>query len=175
VSLEDIAYTAGFFDGEGSIGIVKSRRRKNNGEEYFYLFPRLTIANTDKDVLCWITKTLKTGGYIAVKTPIKVTQKNPRWKKCYRLTITNMDNIESLLKVLIPYLKTNQKAKQAQLLLKFIELRKKRKALILRDRKTGKIVGNLGKPSVDEELFIYEQIRRMNEKNHLKEAVSTWA
>ena len=61
-AMEELAYTAGLFDGEGSISLV----RQNNNRSHS---PQAAVASTDLEVLCWLQK--RFGGSIVTKPPRK--------------------------------------------------------------------------------------------------------
>ena len=75
MSLSDIAYMAGIFDGEGSVTISAEAKRAKN----YYL--RATVTNTNEPLMKWIVEHFR-GGYIA-KTRGILTRKD-----CYTWTIS---------------------------------------------------------------------------------------
>jgi len=95
INVRDIAYIAGFIDGEGTIsGTIAS-----SGQ----LDIIVTAANTCKETLVWIQS--KVGGmlYNHNRSNVKI-----RWKPGYIWRCSSINRIE-LLKRLIPHLKQKQK------------------------------------------------------------------
>lgn len=110
----DLAYIAGFFDGEGSINLLKSIRRRKKANwcaEY-----TLTVAMGQKDgeTLDWIKDNL--GGNIC-----KIKRDGSYfWYQSNR-------KAETFLRIILPYLK--YKKPQAELALKFYDERPPREKL----------------------------------------------
>ena len=50
----DLAYVAGIVDGEGSISITSSDRKRSNGIIDKYYFLSVTVSNTNKPILIWL-------------------------------------------------------------------------------------------------------------------------
>lgn len=104
----DIAYIAGFFDGEGSIFISKSRK------QYFLT---VSISNTDKSVLESIQRIM--GGSLS-KSP----DKRENCSHLFRLRLY-CDEAKKFLEKILPYLKI--KKEQAKLSIEFQSKMKKGK------------------------------------------------
>jgi len=83
----NIAYVAGFFDGEGCVNFASCRKS---------LFPRVLITNTDIDILQRIQK--RFGGDI---NPLSLRKEN--WKQGYSLRISWSKAVEFLSEI-YPYL-----------------------------------------------------------------------
>lgn len=97
-------YIAGFWDGEGTICIV--RNAKGN------LYPRIFVTNCDRHILVMIKRV--TGGSIR-----KISAKRPKnWRTLHRLLIPTAD-IYWVLEQLIPHLVL--KRPQAVLLLRALK------------------------------------------------------
>lgn len=111
-TIEDLIYLAGFFDGEGSIGISKASRPWG-----YYYQARFKIGNTYLDTLKWAK--IKFGGDITIekiagtidKTGTKHNKDMFRWQ-------LRIPEIKNLLPDLIPYLK--EKKERALLVLEYI-------------------------------------------------------
>lgn len=103
----DLAYTAGLLDGEGHIGIHKSKNgfRKGVPRELKYS-ARLMIANTNIDIMHWLQ--LNFGGSIAKDV------RDGNRKDCYRWQIYGNKMLE-FLKLVAPYLKI--KSSQAKIVI----------------------------------------------------------
>ncbi|MGC9101431.1 MAG: LAGLIDADG family homing endonuclease [Caldisericum sp.] len=98
---EEIAYIAGFFDGEGSIYTSKGKK------QYFLT---VSITNTNLYVLEFIRELLHIGKIS--KNP----DKNLGHRKVYRLRLYSND-AKNFLEILLPYLKV--KAEQAKIAIEF--------------------------------------------------------
>ncbi len=98
----DLAYIAGFIDGEGCIGILK-RQRKNFSPEYHIY---VSVGQKDAQILDWLAKNYS-GAIHHVKR-----DGSYMWNLSY-------NNAYNFLKQILPYLK--YKKPQAQLALSFYE------------------------------------------------------
>jgi len=109
---EDYAYLAGFLDGEGCIGVY-SRIKQNRGSRQYTpsksYRPRVSIVNTNKEVLEWIKKEF--GGYLSMKTKVA------GHKIGYSLNIVDYKKIERMIINCLPNLKVKKEV--ALLVLKF--------------------------------------------------------
>lgn len=114
---EDLAYLAGFIDGDGSIFIAKHTQNGISNYE-----PRISISNGCKTTLEWIKN--KFGGNINnnykagdfTSTKIKVNKDQYVW-------FSRVEELKNLLVGLIPYLK--EKKSQAIVLLEYIKKKRK--------------------------------------------------
>ncbi|MHA1754494.1 MAG: LAGLIDADG family homing endonuclease [Candidatus Odinarchaeia archaeon] len=102
------AYVAGFIDGEGCIGIYKT---KSGCVE-----SRFSMTNSNKEVLLWIKKKLGLNNKIR---HIHKEAKKPR----YQLDIAGNQKVSKILKIFLPYLKI--KREHALLVIELSELKKK--------------------------------------------------
>jgi len=100
ISEPEISYIAGFFDGEGNIAPYKTR------EKWYVL--RMTFSNTNMDVINFIKS--KIGGHIS-------TFKVVNCKRCYNLSITGMNRVFVLAKMILPY--SIVKKQQLQLIIDY--------------------------------------------------------
>lgn len=96
---EQLAYIAGFIDGEGCISLAKRGK---------YITPSLQISNTDYDILEWI------GGFYGLKVYDKIADRRPTRKPSYRLAVFG-DKAIQILKDILPYLRV--KKEQAEVVL----------------------------------------------------------
>lgn len=135
----DLAYIAGFIDGEGCI-CVHRRGKVGEKEKSIYAFI-VTIANTDKSVIQYLHSVL--GGCIANNN------KRNGHKTCYVLHL-NPRKAYKLLKKLLPYLRV--KKKQAELAIK------------LGDIITNKKHGRLTNEDVMERELIRQEMQRLNKR-----------
>ena len=104
--IKNLAYIAGFIDGEGCIGL--SSRRKGSKRHYIYL----RVANTNRKVLDYMKKYFQVGSIQVANT----TWKRPNNKVAYYYQVVCRKAV-TILKLLIPFLKLKQK--QAKLAIKF--------------------------------------------------------
>lgn len=111
VTVPDLSYIAGFMDGEGSFHITRTTylgRRK-----YPSYQPRVSVANTDHDVLCWLQHTVGFGILAPKYHDSKVWKDQWQW-------YLRVEEIRSFTIAVLPYLKI--KTRQAQLVLEFLDL-----------------------------------------------------
>jgi len=102
------AYIAGLVDGEGCISICRRKKKQRNNSNWYYE-PQVAVTNTDRRLLDFLIDLY--GGWIAI-----VKGKKDNHKTGYHWKITG-DNMRTLLKDILPYLKS--KEKQAKILLQF--------------------------------------------------------
>ncbi len=95
-----LAYIAGIIDGEGYVGIPRSRTRDGRERKNVYYRIRVTITNSDARLLLWLQKTL-VGGSVA-STGYKNQAQNQH-KPCWFFHLSGA-NCERLLVAVIPYL-----------------------------------------------------------------------
>lgn len=96
----DLAYIAGFFDGEGYVGIYNYKAEGTHKNDRKRL--QLGITNTNRDVLDWIKKRFNFG-HIKEKS-----RSSPNWKICYEWTVRDR-NAMKFLKMIYPYLRVKKK------------------------------------------------------------------
>ncbi len=105
----EVAYTAGFFDGEGCVNIARYLKR---GRPYHTL--AIIFTNTDFQVLKWLQQ--RWGGHLT-----KPTQpSNPRWRPSRHLWLS-AGPARPLLRAMLPYLMI--KRQQVEIALEFIDAR----------------------------------------------------
>ena len=107
VSDIDLAYIAGFIDGEGTVSL------KKNGQRWPTVLPYILITNTNLEILQWIQTTIGMGN---------IHSKNRQtlyWKEAYVLRLQTKDT-KDFIKIIYPFLKL--KRKQAELILKFLHI-----------------------------------------------------
>ena len=139
----ELAYIAGFLDGEGCITLVP---RKKRGVHNGY-FSRVFISNTNESILRWVE--FKLGGYVNVRK-----HTNPhKHKRGYQWYISEA-LCESFLLLVRPYLRI--KGEQADLLLEY------RKTV----RESKHYPDRLGMDAntVKRRNELYQQMRRLNKK-----------
>ena len=82
ISLTDIAYFAGLFDGEGSVYFKKTRQKKHQrpGKPiHNVMVIRMEMSMTDKSVMEWVHQLLKCGSF-----KLNVKNKSPSAKPHYK-------------------------------------------------------------------------------------------
>jgi len=107
---EDLAYIAGFVDGEGSIIMHIRRDRKQP-----YIRPMLIITQANKEILLWILKTLNIGN---INLIYQKENRRKIKKDCWNINYGDRKAYE-VIKLLRPYIRV--KAEQADLLISFYE------------------------------------------------------
>jgi len=110
LSNEELAYWAGFVDGEGSIKIIK--RRPGRGATNPSYIPYLAIINTNKAIIEELKRVFETGT-IWHKKPSK-----PNHRDAYGWYVSAKKCVE-ILKKLLPYLKI--KKPQAETLIEYYQ------------------------------------------------------
>ncbi len=137
----DLAYLAGLWDGEGYIGVIcsKSRRRA----EYRI---SLGITNTNPDILAEVARILDKYE-ISARVETAAPTKPEKHKISYCIAVSKLSSAKILCELLIPYLKGKRGI--AILVLRYVNSRLKYA------KRT---------PFNEEEISLYEQIKRLNKK-----------
>jgi hypothetical protein len=108
MKLYDKIWLAGFTDGEGCITLHK-RKETRYIHTYYQIFPRIIIANTNKNLMLKLYSLTKSLGTLSVNK----RRHNPKnWKDCYVLKFIGR-KATKFLKMIYPYLKL--KKEQARL------------------------------------------------------------
>jgi len=144
-------YLAGFIDGEGSLMIAKWKSPRN---ARVYYKPRISIANTNKEILEQIQQ--RYGGILANQPPRKAA-----WRFSYQLIWTD-GRVGPLLSVVRPYLRI--KRIQLGVLEDLIVSRRR----ALRDREPARRRGrNLPPTVLAHQERLYRQVRQLNRRGAL--------
>jgi len=107
----DLAYCAGLIDGEGYLGIIKSRSYNPNRKVRYRV--RLSIQMKDQKTIKFVAKILN----------FRVLQIQPKQTVYPMFNATARESLlQKILESLLPYLQ--EKKRQAELLLEFIKLQK---------------------------------------------------
>jgi hypothetical protein len=130
----DLAYIAGFIDGEGTVSL------KKNGMKWPTVLPYILVTNTNLAILEWIKLTLDCGGDIYRKRST-----SEKWKEAYVLRYNTCDT-RKVLPLICPYLKL--KLKQAELIFEF--------------EKIGSVFGN--KEKADLKWNYLKQVQELNKR-----------
>jgi len=102
ISNTDLAYLAGLFDGEGTMGaIIQRGHGRGQPRSVLTLGMIFLVVNTNLEVLEWCANVVGAG--IVVKA--RNTPANPRRLVCYRYRLDAQKDIAVLLPQLQPYLK----------------------------------------------------------------------
>ena len=118
ISRQDLAYYAGFFDGEGCITTsITSRFRKRSNVPIVTVGIICTTVNTHLGVLKHLQKI--SGGHLV---HIKSTKRNPRNLPTHRLNLDANYTLFTFLPLLIPHLVV--KKRQAEIAMLYLESRK---------------------------------------------------
>jgi len=101
--VEELAYAAGLFDGEGSISLVRQRINRSHS-------PQVAVASTDHEVIRWFQQ--RFGGSVVTKPPRKSSH-----SVSYDWRLTDRRALD-FLKLIRPYLIIERKIRRIDLLLK---------------------------------------------------------
>jgi hypothetical protein len=112
----DKSYLAGYFDGEGTIGVYRSKGCKDprykSGYKSGSWVRTVAVINTFRGVLEELHKTF--GGTLRKSRNSSLTK-----KQCYQWTIGSKDDIRDFLDTILPYLR--EKREQALVMLDFVD------------------------------------------------------
>lgn len=152
----ELAYMAGLFDGEGTIGIFKVQFKSKPSRTFR---PIIQFVNTD---LRLVNLFRGIADRLGCTYYIHADHKNHRLKKCYTVQITRLSMQKVWLETFIPFLVG--KREQAELQLAFVTRRIELNAnnASVKDRQ-GKLIKGFGHAKHDEidEQF-YEKVRGLN-------------
>lgn len=112
----DIAWLAGFIDGEGCFDFQTSYSKRLI---HTRLVPRFRVSNTDVKTLGVVTcimEAMPIGHHVVWRSP-----QNVKWRRSWSVEITGIKRMRNLLIMLTPYLNTKQE--QAEAMLDFINSR----------------------------------------------------
>jgi hypothetical protein len=112
IPISDLAYIAGFIDGEGCLHISKRKPGRNRKTMSYAI--KILISNTKISILKWIQSLFEGSLH-------KLPHRELNRANAYQLQFNVKDSYK-LLSLIYPYLKL--KKTQADILLKFLELRK---------------------------------------------------
>jgi len=117
----DLAWLAGFIDGEGSITFKVQRGERLRGLNLVYYYPSVRICNTDYPTLKVVTDILD-----AHNLPYHVSHRKPEFRPGYHaawdVEVKGLKRCERWLLTIAPYLRTKQG--KAYLMLEYINSRK---------------------------------------------------
>lgn len=112
---EEIAYSAGLFDGEGSVSLAtRSAKRTEDGLPYKSPALYLQLSSTDTELIKWLKDTWQMGSVFIGYRP---SRPNHRTAHTWRLSRTDA---ETFLNAVLPYLRT--KRQQALLAIEYRSL-----------------------------------------------------
>lgn len=117
----ELAWLAGFIDGEGSIMFRKlqGKRLRSFGQHYYN--PSVRVCNTDEPTLKVVTDILDAQGLPYHISHRRAHLENPKWKQAWDLEVCGMKRCKRWLEVFAPYLRTKQW--KAYLMLEWINSR----------------------------------------------------
>lgn len=152
---KELAWLAGFIDGEGYLGIERQRKKETARQSASLLYhPYLIIANSNYNVLEFIRKYIGYGYVYEVRRKKSKLRHNNE-KPGFQYKLTKMDKLRPFLNTLRPYLRLKQQ--QCALLLKFITIRQNAKRITGRGHRGSTSFSNL-----EEE--IYQELRILNKR-----------
>jgi hypothetical protein len=148
---KEIAWLAGFIDGEGYIGITFQRKKENHRQSAsVHYHPYLIITSNNLEILKEIKK-LTGFGHV-----YKLSRNIEHHKQGFQYKLTEMEKLNILLPLLQPYLRLKQC--QCELLISFINIRKNAKRIYGPYR---------GASSYTTEEEIYQKLRILNKRGLL--------
>ncbi len=114
----EMAYIAGLFDGEGSVGIYKSTNGKSSR---IYYSAKLSIVGTHKPMIEAVYKKFDIGSFTTQKR--QAVHRTPRGpvlgKQGWRWSVTDRNGVHRVLLAIRPYL--IEKADQVDIVLAYLE------------------------------------------------------
>jgi len=164
LKIEDLIWLAGIFDGEGSTGLHKSKRGKNEKSPgKWRIMPYWLIANTDLSI---INEVKNIGEMIGID--LYVFERKPPKKEHsigYHVACKNFEGVYKILKGIYPYVRSGNKKAIAEMTIKFIE-----------NRNFGKSCKENKKryyPYSEEDWKIVERIYELNQKGQNRKWVNS--
>jgi hypothetical protein len=110
----DLGLLIGMIEGEGEINICR-KSSKGRNKNLFTLHPRISISNTDRELLKKIVTIIGVGiGHI---------YSDKRDTPCYRWDIGSRNDCLKLLKRISPFMVSKRKSKLAEIVIEFCESR----------------------------------------------------
>ena len=145
---EDLAWFAGFIDGEGTISVNQQDIKRGP-----FLQAKVTISNTNVPTLRHLEELLQNSElpfYVDWKTNASnFGERKPLW----RITFAGLKRVNKILSLVVPYLVT--KREQGELTLKFVKSR-----LNINSEKGSR------NPYSEEEIKTASAVRELNRKSH---------
>lgn len=117
----DLAWLAGFIDGEGSITFKVQRGKRLRGMSLVYYYPDIRICNTDQPTLKTVTDILD-ANHLPYHVSHRGAELKPGWHAAWDIEVKGLKRCEHWLEVITPYLRTKQH--KAYLMLEYINSRK---------------------------------------------------
>lgn len=145
----ELGYLTAIIDGEGCITLSSSYKRK--GETCYR--PLISISNTNIHIINYVKRILEPFGWI------RLSPRKHGWKKVYVITITRLQDVLSVIRRVLPFLRG--KRRQAELVLEFINLRREWRPEIIHDQK-GRMAGTRKYKRTEREKEIYKEIHALN-------------
>lgn len=143
----DLAYLAGFIDGEGTICICRGDRRTYGVGGYLVL----RATNTNKDIILWIRTVF--GGSV-IKKP---ETRNPKWADAY-FWVVSSQKAENIIRELIPYLKV--KRLQAETALRYRETYHRIDSMVAAEHGGWKVPGHI----IEERVLLRNKMLELNKR-----------
>ena len=156
VTLTELAWLAGIWDGEGTFGI--NRLKRKNEKSYAY-HGRLTLSNTSEEMICEIERIF---GLLGVKAHFwrEKTSRKPTHKKAVHITLNKQDHVRYVCEKIQPYIVA--KKERVSILLEYVISRQQYKKIAIRGEK-GRILGVKTQGYSKKEISLYEQMKSLNQ------------
>jgi hypothetical protein len=117
----DLAWLAGFIDGEGTITFKVQRGKRLTNLGFIYYYPDIRITNTHQATLKTCTDILDANG-LAYHVSHRGAVTVKKWAAAWDIEVKGLKRCERWLQVIAPYLRTKQE--KAYLALEYINSRK---------------------------------------------------
>lgn len=117
----DLAWFAGFLDGEGSITFKVQRGERLRGLNLVYYYPSVRVCNTDYPTLKVVTDILDAHG-LPYHVSHRKGELKPGLHAAWDVEVKGLKRCERWLNMIAPYLRTKQE--KAYLMLEYIHSRK---------------------------------------------------
>lgn len=154
----ELAYLAGVWDGEGSFGVSfmsGAIRRKMGFSDAYH--GAAAVVNQNEAIIVRVVQIMDALG---VKAHIHTSRGRGggRWRDTYRIKVARYSELKKLIEALLPYLVG--KKPHAELLLRFVNSRLSRMYLSKGEKGYN-----------EEELSLYEQLKKLNFRGAASEAI----
>lgn len=150
----DAAWLAGIIDGEGNIGMSKSKAPTPSG---YVVVAYVQMSNTDKRIIDRVCEICRKANIKKIMVKGKESQRNEKWKDAWNIRISTLSEVEKICMELYPYLVA--KKEQAELVAEFC-----RKRIKIDHKHSQKINGKFQVTYDGSELDIMGKVKALNGK-----------
>jgi hypothetical protein len=170
MKIEKLAWLAGAWDGEGTIGLTKYEgkwfdKKRNQERREFKLKPYICLINTNVSFIAEAVKVLDEEG---IRLPVfEVKKEKDYFKQGYRIQTFNMTKIKEVLDLISPYLIS--KKPNAELLLRFVNMRLEK----MKDNPSGKSTPHYTDEEIEKAEGILISLQELNKRSSKNESSQT--